>query len=282
MATILPIVNHCNQNCLFCAAKGRDDNLALRHIYQCIDREEDSLVISGGEPTLSRDLFKIIKYAQKRDLNIELQTNGITLSYYDLAKKLMEAKIDLFNINFPSHLERLTDKITQTEGFFKRRSEGVKNLQRLKTKIRLTHIINSLNFRYLEEFVDYIKNNFDAIDYIQFSFIKIQGNTKKNLWIVPLYREVQPYLLNALTKCQKYNIDFLVDHIPTCYLPHFEDHHADFRKIKMGIKAEFSGKEKIQLRECKKCILANLCCGVRRDHLRLFRKENIILRPQYK
>lgn len=277
MPVILPINNVCNQNCLFCSAKGRKDNIDSKSIYNSIDQEKELVVISGGEPTLSKDLFRIIRYVKKRDLNIELQTNGVTLSYFTLAKELVEAKIDLFNINFPSHLKELNDKITQTDSFFDKRVKGFQNLQKLTANIRITHIINSLTYRYLPEFIDYVKRKFENINYVQFSFIKIMGNARKNTWIIPRYEEVKEPLLKTLKKCQNYKIDFLIDHIPICYLQGFEEHHVDFIKLKSGQSSEFSLKEKVKLRKCHKCKFNSCCYGVRKDYIELFKMNNILL-----
>lgn len=276
MATVLPIINQCNQNCFFCAAGGREDNVGLEYVFQVMDREKESVAISGGEPTLSRNLFKIIEYAKEKKLKIELQTNGVTLSYFELTKKLAKEGVDLFNVNFPSHLEEVTDKITQTKGLLPKRIEGIKNLERVNANIRLTHVINSFNYKHLEDFIDYIKNNFKQIEYIQFSFIKIMGSVCGSEWMVPPYNDVQPYLLNALKKCAKYKIKFLIDHIPICYLPGFEDCHADFQKISEGADTYFSRKEKIKLKECRGCRLGEFCYGVRRDYIETFGKKNIV------
>jgi len=50
---ILSIANQCNQNCLFCSTKGRKERLGKILFQQAINKTEDSLIISGGEPTLS-------------------------------------------------------------------------------------------------------------------------------------------------------------------------------------------------------------------------------------
>jgi len=279
MSTILPIIKECNQNCLFCAAKERNDNVSLKHIYQEINRAKSSITISGGEPTLSKNLFIILKYAKDKKLNIELQTNGVTLSYFNLAKKLAQEKIGLFNINFPSHLEKLNDQITQTRGLFPKRIAGIHNLEKLNAQIRITHIINSLNYSHVGEMVDFIKNNFKCIYYIQFSFIKVLGNAKKIPWVVPKHQRVKKTLLKALQKCQEYGIRALVDHIPTCYLPGYEEQQADFEKLKIGERAEFSLEEKIKLKECQKCTLKEYCYGVRKDYLELFGQKNTKVVP---
>jgi MoaA/NifB/PqqE/SkfB family radical SAM enzyme len=267
---ILPITEKCNQNCLFCSAKGRKEQLGKKFFQQTINKTEDSLVISGGEPTLSPDLFWVIKKAKKKNLFVELQTNGINLYNKDLAIKLAKSGVDLFNINFPSHLSSINDKITQTKGLFDKKIKGIKNLQKQKANLRLTCIINSLNYKNLADYVFFVKQNFPKIKYIQFSFIKIIGAAKKNPQILINCQKVQPYLLKAFKKCQELKIDFIVDHIPLCYLGNYKEHHIDYQKIKKGEKPEFSLKEKVKMKECFNCSLNSYCFGVRKDYLKFF------------
>jgi MoaA/NifB/PqqE/SkfB family radical SAM enzyme len=273
MPQIIPITNNCNQNCLFCSSGARSCPTNLKSLYSFFSKEKESIVISGGEPTLSKNLFKIIEFAKKKKLKIELQTNGINFSYFSLADKLVESEVDLFNINFPSHLSNLSDKITQTPGSFKRRMAGMENLQKLKANVRLTYVINSLNYKGMEKYVIFVKNNLSFIKYIQFSFIKILGNAKRNKWINPKYEAVQVPLLRALQKCKAEKIDFLIDHIPICFLPGFECFHADFIKLRDSQESVFSLREKIKLNQCFSCNLNISCYGVRKDYIDLFGKN---------
>ncbi len=287
---ILPITNKCNQRCVFCCAEYRRNDLVppLRDIFKEIERSGNLITISGGEPTLSANLFKIIDYAKKNGKNVELQTNGATLSYFDLAKRLFQSGVDLFNINTPSHRKDLSDRITRTEGFYKKRMEGIKNLEKLGANIRLTHLINSLTYRDLPKYIDWVKKNFHSIKYIQFSFIKIFAGAKETSipvpsYLVPRYEEVEPYLINALKECHKYKIDFIVDHIPICFLGSFFNHHIDFIKIKSNKLNELqhSLEEKKKIKICSRCKLKNFCCGPRGDYLKFFNNK-IILRPVIK
>ena len=270
MGRILPITNKCNQNCLFCSAEGRRNPLGRQFFQKIINKAESSLIISGGEPTLSPNLFWVIQSAKKRGLFVELQTNGINLFYKDLAIKLVKSGVDLFNLNFPSHLPSVNDKITQTQGLFDKKVRGIKNIQKQKANFRLTCIINSLNYKNLADYVVFVKQNFPQIKYIQFSFIKIMGAAEKNPRILISYEIAQPYLLRAFHKCQELKINFTVDHIPPCYLRDFLKHHIDYQKISRGEKPKYSLREKVKMKECAYCSLNPYCCGVRKDYLKFF------------
>ncbi|MBU2579516.1 radical SAM protein [Patescibacteria group bacterium] len=268
--SIISITNQCNQNCLFCSAKGRKDQLEKEFFKQIINQEKSGLVISGGEPTLSKDLFWVIRKAKDKKLFVELQTNGITCYYKKLAIDLINSGVDLFNINFPSHISSAHNQITQTKGLFNKKIIGIKNLQERRANFRLTCIVNSLNYKRLKNYVVFVNKNFPKVEYIQFSFIKIIGATGENPEILISYKKARPFLLEAFRKCQKFDIKFIIDHIPPCYLEEYKEHHIDYQKISRGEKPEYSLREKIKMIECERCSLSSYCCGVRKDYLKFF------------
>lgn len=284
--SILPITNKCNQKCIFCCAEYRRNNLvSLEQILSGVKNTKNLITISGGEPTLSPDLFEIINYSKKIGKEVELQTNGVSSSYIGLARKLVFSGVNLFNINVPSHKENLSDKITKTPGFYKKRIEGIKNLEKLGANIRLTHLIHSLTYKHLSSFIDWVNKNFKSIKYIQFSFIKIFAADKKTsspvpAYLVPRYEDVDSYLVSAFKKCRKYKINFVVDHIPLCFLDGFADHHIDFIKIKNNAKEELnhSRLEKTKMKICLTCGLNKLCFGPRRDYIE-FWGGKVVLKP---
>jgi len=267
---ILPITNRCNQKCLFCSADGRRDKTGRSHQARLLSGAKDNLVISGGEPTLSKDIFWLIKEAKKRKLFVELQTNAVTLCYESLAAKLASSGVDLFNVNFPSHSASNSDRITQTRDLFEKRLKGIRNIQKFKGEVRLTCIVNSLNYKNLEGYAVFVKENFPRIKYIQFSFIKVMGKAKKNPHILISYEEASPYLLRAFKRCRELDLDFIVDHIPLCYLGPYKKFHIDYQKIKRKEPPVDSMKEKVRIADCLQCSLSAYCCGIRRDYLQFF------------
>ncbi|MDD3145134.1 MAG: radical SAM protein [Candidatus Gracilibacteria bacterium] len=276
---LVPINNVCNQKCVFCSAEYRmqgNKPIPLKNIFKDILEKGDYIQISGGEPLLSPDLFKILFFIRKHKKKcfIEFQTNGVFLLKNNNLDKLQKFNIDLYNVNYPCHIEEINDEIAGVKGSQTLRELAMKEIINRGLNLRINIIINKLNFIYLPEIVDYINENFAGLDRIQFSFTKAMGAADKNDEVVPLYEETEKFLINALEKCEKYNIKVDVDHIPMCFLGKYYEKHVDFNKMKMGENGVFL-TEKNYVNRCNNCDKKNYCTGYRKDYLEIY-TESII------
>lgn len=81
---IFMITENCNCNCFFCSRNNlsrtfKTPNLKDIHkAFTLLSSEYPSskLILSGGEPTLSKDFIKIVEYATSLFEKVEIQTNG--------------------------------------------------------------------------------------------------------------------------------------------------------------------------------------------------------------
>jgi len=184
--------------------------------------------------------------------------------------------VELFNINFPSHESAGNDRITGTKGTLKLRAAGVKNLLRAGGRVRLTHIISSLNYRSLPAFITYAAKNFPGVKYIQFSYLKGMGAAQENSWLLPAYAKVSPHLVKALGLCARAGIETVVDHIPPCFLGPFYGRHIDFIKCAAGWDTSLSKLEKKRLPGCRPCLLKANCFGPRKEHVAMLKGAEFI------
>ena len=82
----LYVTNKCNLKCEFCSVKAGsyDAEISLERIKELIDEASkfglQDLHLTGGEPTIRRDLEEIIEYAISKDINVRLITNGTLLT----------------------------------------------------------------------------------------------------------------------------------------------------------------------------------------------------------
>lgn len=95
LSTVLFVPN-CNYNCGPCHAKRIVSNKEIYEEEEVIDyikrrkKFVDKIVISGGEPTIEKDLIEFIKKLKRIGLEIKLDTNG---SNPDILRELKENQL---------------------------------------------------------------------------------------------------------------------------------------------------------------------------------------------
>lgn len=271
---LVPINNICNQKCVFCSAEYRmiwNKPIPLKDIFKQILEKGNYIQISGWEPLLNPDLFKILYFIRKSKPNcfIEFQSNGVFLLKNNNLDKLEKFWINLYNINYPCHIEEINDQITWIKASNIHREKAMHEIINRWLKLRINIIINSINYTYLPEIIDYININFKWLDRVQFSFTKAMWAANKNDEVVPKYEDVEKYLIKALQKSENFNIKIDVDHIPICFLWKYIENHVDYHKIKSWEKWVFL-TEKNYVKKCSSCDKKNHCSWYRKDYLEIY------------
>lgn len=127
----------CNYRCPFCYNSSlvydkRADQYEEEEILEYLDKRKnilDAVVISGGEPTLQKDLIKFIKKIRKLPVLIKLDTNGTNP---DILEKLINEKlIDYVAMDIKNSF----DKYLLTTGVENARLDNIrKSIEILKRK----------------------------------------------------------------------------------------------------------------------------------------------------
>jgi len=273
---LVPINNICNQSCNFCSAEYRmewNKPIPLKNIFKQILEKDNYIQISGWEPLLNKELFKILYFIRKYKKNcfIEFQTNAVFLLKNNNLGKLEKFNIWLYNINYPCHIEKINDEIVRWKLNFQPREKAMKEVIKRWLNLRINIIVNIINYKYLPEMVDYINKNFSWLERIQFSFTKAMWAADKNEEVVPIYEDTEKYFIDSLWKCEKYWIKVDVDHIPMCFLWKYFKNHVDYNKMRYWEKGIFL-EEKNYVNRCKWCNKKKLCTGYRKDYLEIYPK----------
>ncbi len=160
----LVLTKHCNQSCRFCGDKlGQDLSYGeAESILGDVRRRHPKdiasvlLVITGGEPTLSPHLPRLIRRAVKSGIGrVFLTTNGVRLGDAGYAASLQEAGLTRVEFAFHSHLPRAYDLISRTRGQFPKAAAGLRQaLSRFEVTINT--VINRYNYAKLPDFVRYL------------------------------------------------------------------------------------------------------------------------------
>jgi len=96
LLSYLLVTNRCNLDCVYCYSeehKFGNHDFHLEEIYRIVDQLKKSgtilISISGGEPTIRKDLGEIIDYISEKGMMVELLTSGYFLEkHLDSLKNL--------------------------------------------------------------------------------------------------------------------------------------------------------------------------------------------------
>jgi MoaA/NifB/PqqE/SkfB family radical SAM enzyme len=124
----------CNQGCGYCASRAPSDDpraIAGARIRAAVDAAlaggARELVLTGGEPTMRRDLAALVRHARERGAErVVLETNG-TLLDEARARELAAAGLSLARVNLAGFGDAL-DAVTRDPGGFQRTLAGLRAL----------------------------------------------------------------------------------------------------------------------------------------------------------
>jgi radical SAM protein with 4Fe4S-binding SPASM domain len=166
--TTLPILGEiavtyrCNNSCLFCYAgcgtggcRGGDASgpgsaeMSLDQIERVIRVFKDEAQIpffsfTGGEPLLRVDLEKMIRFAGRIGLQVNLITNA-TLADRARARSLFKAGLRTAQVSVESCDEAAHDALTASHGSFRRTLAGIANLRAAGVSVQTNTTITALN-----------------------------------------------------------------------------------------------------------------------------------------
>ena len=124
----------CNQNCGFCDARRPEEDRAFvassavrARIAEAVASGVRELVLTGGEPTLKRDLEELVAAARSAGSQVTLETNGALLDDARISA-LVAAGITAFRVHLPAWGAEC-DRITRDPGGFARTRETLRSLQ---------------------------------------------------------------------------------------------------------------------------------------------------------
>ncbi len=238
------------------------------------------VVIDGGEPTISRNLFRIARLVrQRKPSKITLCTNGLVASIPGFAEKVKESGIDNVLVSLHSHKKEVSDRLTRVPGGFDKSTRAISSFVDTGIRTDISFVINKENYKEILEFVKFIYNKFGKL-HITFSFVMPAGNAWKNRWIVPKISEAVPYLRNALDYCRKNGMGFSFTgcSIPPCFLRGYEDCCGELLlkdsrwelERESGSRVRHVEDGKIKGEACKDCIYDPVCGGLFEGYVKLY------------
>ncbi|UNK49899.1 His-Xaa-Ser system radical SAM maturase HxsC [Lysobacter sp. S4-A87] len=226
---VLFATERCNSYCLMCSQPPRaiEDDWRLMQLFELvelIDREEASLAISGGEPTLMGEgLPHLIGHCAQQlpKTNLHVLSNGRTFADARYAERFrvlhpaLSWGIPLYGDHFALH-----DYVVQRAGAFAETLRGLYALEGSGQRIEIRVVLVRPTVERLVDLARFICRNLPFVEHVALMGIEPIGFAKANhktLWIDPI--DMAAALTEAVEYLADRGIPVSIYNLPLCTLP---------------------------------------------------------------
>ncbi len=291
-ACYIQVTRKCNRKCIFCSNPFLNKELSLEEIKKQIDdyikEGATEIIFSGGEPTLHKDLPKLISYCKHRGIACRIITNAQKLSNKKYAKILKKAGLNHVMISMCSYKEKIEEKLTGKKGSYRKTLKGIKNTLEYIGPPDINITLTSLNIDHLVGTVKFIVKNFPQIQHFVFNNLDPTGRVLNNLYLVPKLVDLEINLHKALAYLESKGKTFRVERVPLCYMNGFEEYSTETRKIvkRETYRCLFLNKNNLEDRnvknffsvkdeKCSFCFLNQICAGLNPKYAKLLGTQEL-------
>ena len=182
---IIELTDKCNLRCIHCFANKSDNELPYKkwiNIFQkSIDENISSISITGGEPLLYLDLFKILDNIDTKSTKITLDSNGLLINDKNIEpikKHFKLVRISIYGTNNDD-----SKKITNVNNYnYNKIINSIKLLSENEIKIQINIPLFKENITNMNKILeDLSKFNIYEIVFIPILPIGLASNMKKQL-----------------------------------------------------------------------------------------------------
>lgn len=236
----------CNLRCQFCYFVDRVKSADHpEHPFMSLEKAKkicktlvdvygnNAVDIQGGEPTIYKDIFELIRYCNGIGLKPTLITNALVLDDIDMCRKFKDAGILDFLISVHGLGDTYNELVGKNNAHI-RQMKAIRNLQELGIPFRFNCVLAKPVLDQLSCIAELaVKTGCLVVNFIAFNPFEDQsrGGRRSDL-NVPLYTDVKSKLTAALDILENAGIEANVRYFPLCMV---EERHRksvyDFQQL---------------------------------------------------
>ncbi len=186
---IIDVTNRCNLRCPVCFATAGTRGYVyeptkeeIGDMLQNLRRNEPvpttALQFSGGEPTIRKDLFELIRMAKDAGFrHVEVNTNGLRLAEsVEYCRGLVEAGMSTLYLQFDGVTSEVY-KFTRGLDLLDTKMKAIENCRKagIDSVVLVCTLVKSVNDKQVGDIIQFAIKNFDVVRCINFQPISICG-----------------------------------------------------------------------------------------------------------
>ena len=284
----------CNLKCSYCTItdemrrRNLDGSDVARHIEESARKGVKALSITGGEPTIRRDLIPLVRFAKSRGFDdIKVQSNGLLYSNREYLDRLIEAGTTRFHVSVHGHAGsdgRLYNEITQGDhNTHDLMLEGIANLVAAKTHPVVDMIMMRSTYDGLLAGITDLHAR--GVRAFRLWLVSLTDNNAMNTDSLPRISELTESIIACMDYSRANDLHIQSLHVPRCFLGGYEEHvyHPGFGEDVFVVTPEatfqlgesrLSGQTKTE--RCTGCYWFEQCPGLRDDYLERWGDEELV------
>ena len=127
-------------------------------VDECISEGAIHILITGGEPFTSKNIFKLIEYVKSKNLICTIATNSLLIDN-EKAKRLKELKVDLIEASLDSVNPDEHDTFRGRSGTYEKFLASLQQLAEHKVPSNITYVIRKENIDYVDKVYNLAKSH---------------------------------------------------------------------------------------------------------------------------
>lgn len=231
----------CNLRCRFCyyindvRARNKNKDLSteeckrlIQYHYRCGMKV---LEFTGGEPTIRKDLFELVRYAQEVGFsNISIITNGIHLANMGYARELVQSGISDFLFSLHGSSAKTHDFITCVPGSYRLLLKAVENLLGMGVRVRFNSVVTGTSLHDIYARAKLFRSlGVKIINFIMFNPIE-QASCAEEINFFR-YSEAVPYIKQVIDEMGESFEKLTIRYLPFCFMPGYESYIQNVHQV---------------------------------------------------
>ncbi len=291
----------CNDACIHCVVDdfrdilrdtGRPQDKTTQEILtELADARSrgNQVVVTGGEPTIRKDLREILRYARELGYEIMIQSNGRGFKDPDLVAECARLGGISYCIALHGPGPDIHDAVTTRPGSYAETVQGITNLVQSGQYVTSKIVLSRLNFAALPDTVSRLIEL--GVRHVSIAFPHAQGRAMK-MWdsVVPRYRDVVPYLHQALDRLHAAGCTGDSESFLFCHMEGYEhtiteigqqlEEYVEINQYGSDRGAENWSRVRLEIKEkfpqCPTCRFFRVCEGPWNEYSRFFGGEEFV------